>query len=103
MAAAPVVGQSAPEEVEREFASIRVQSYSSPLVLVAVAAVSSLLLLHCPRRPLKTRLRRNRSFHRPAASNFPPRANAPLLTISSSLRVRFPAVSFSPLSSSSRL
>jgi len=98
-----VVGQLAPEEAEREFGSIHVQSYSLPLVLAVAAAASSVLLLaYLPRRLLKT-LHRNRSFHRPAASNFPPRANAPLLTISSSSRVRFRAVSFSPLSSSSQL
>ena len=97
-----VVAQPAPVAVGREFASIRVQSYSSLLVSAVAAAASSLLLLLLPRRPPKTP-RRNRSFHRPAASNFPPRANAPLLTISSSSRVRFLAVSFSPLSSSSPL
>ena len=99
-----VVAQPAPVAVGREFVSIRVQSYSSLLVSAAAAAASSLLLLLLllPRPPPKTP-RRNRSFRRPAASNFPPRANAPLPTISSSSRVRFLAVSFSPLSSSSPL
>jgi len=98
-----VVAQPAPVAVGREFASIRVQSYSSLLVSAAAAAASSLLLLLLlPRPPPKTP-RRNRSFRRLAASNFPPRANAPLPTISSSSRVRFLAVSFSPLSSSSPL